>query len=200
VKYLAIILVGYLLGSMSPAALIAKLKNKNLREHGTGNLGATNTMLNFGKLYGAIVMIFDMAKAFISVKLAKLIMPGVIIAGLLGGGAAILGHCYPFYMKFKGGKGLASFGGMVLAYDPGIFFVLLTVTVIAMLTFNHSVAMPIMGATLFPFMAGAHDESLSVFLLAAAIGMLIIVKFIDNLKKAREGSDIKPRSFIKKTS
>ena len=52
-KYLAIILVGYLLGSMSPAALIAKLKNKNLREHGTGNLGATNTMLNFGKLYGA---------------------------------------------------------------------------------------------------------------------------------------------------
>lgn len=55
---------GYLLGSVSPFALLSKLKKKSLRENGTGNLGATNVMLNFGKLYGVLVMLFDVLKAF----------------------------------------------------------------------------------------------------------------------------------------
>lgn len=115
------LVIGYLLGTLSPAALFAKLKKVNLRKRGTGNLGATNTTMVLGKQYGALVMILDIGKAFLACKLAELLFPELAVAGLLAGAAAVVGHIYPFYMKFKGGKGLAAFGGMILAYNPWMF-------------------------------------------------------------------------------
>lgn len=98
------ILIGYLLGSINPAALISRMKKTNLRDKGTGNLGATNTMLVLGKKYGAFVMAFDISKAFCAVKAAQMLFPALSISGLISGGAAVAGHVWPFYMKFKGGK------------------------------------------------------------------------------------------------
>lgn len=98
------IIIGYLLGCISPAALVSKIKNKDLRKSGTGNLGATNTLLVFGKSWGVCVMLFDVAKAFTACKLARWLFPSLPIAGMLAGSAAVAGHIYPFYMKFRGGK------------------------------------------------------------------------------------------------
>ncbi|MBQ8724062.1 MAG: glycerol-3-phosphate acyltransferase, partial [Oscillospiraceae bacterium] len=81
-KVILLLLFGYLLGSLSPAALVSKLKRKNLRKNGTGNLGATNVMLNFGKKYGALVMLLDIAKAFVTVKLAAFLFPADTIIPL----------------------------------------------------------------------------------------------------------------------
>lgn len=125
--YIFSVIIGYLLGCLSPAALISKIKRKNLRKNGTGNLGATNVMLNFGKRFGALVMLFDIFKAFAAYKLAELLFPSAAFVGIAAGFAAVVGHVFPFYMKFKGGKGLAAFAGMVLAYNPWLFlFLLLT--------------------------------------------------------------------------
>ena len=126
-KILLCILIGYLIGSLNPAALLSKLKKKDLRKQGTGNLGATNTMIVLGKGYGALVMLFDVAKAFASVKLAQLLFADLAVAGILAGSAAVIGHIYPFYLKFQGGKGLAAFGGMILAVDPLLFIILLVI-------------------------------------------------------------------------
>lgn len=196
-KIVLCIAIGYLLGTLSPAALLSKLKNINLRKQGTGNLGATNTMLVLGKGYGALVMILDIAKAFIAVKIAEAICPGVSVVGLLTGFFAVIGHIYPFYMKFKGGKGLAAFGGMILAADPRLFLLLLLTGIVLMLIINYSIALPISAAILFPILYGLYWRSLTAVLICAATSILIIAKHFSIFAKIKRGDEIKVRGFIK---
>lgn len=191
------ILMGYLLGSLNPAAFISKVKKTNLRDEGTGNLGATNTMIVFGKGFGALVMAFDIAKAFCVVKLAQLLFPAVPIAGIVTGGAAVAGHVWPFYMKFKGGKGLASFGGMILALDPKLFLFLLAIACASMVIFNYTVAMPFSAAILFPVLYGLRTADALAFTLATLISALIIGKHFGNFKKALRDDDVRIREYIK---
>ena len=196
-KILLCILIGYLIGSLNPAALLSKLKKKDLRKQGTGNLGATNTMIVWGKGYGALVMLFDVAKAFASVKLAQLFFADLAVAGLLAGSAAVIGHIYPFYLKFQGGKGLAAFGGMILAVDPLLFIILLVIALTLMLVINYSVAMPISAAVLFPILYGIRVKNLPEIIISIAICLLIMIKHYSNIQKAKNGDDIKVRDYIK---
>ncbi len=190
-------MIGYLLGSISPSALISKIKNKDIREHGTGNLGALNTLINFGKKAGVFVMIFDIAKAVISVRLARHMAPNLIFAGYLAGGAAVVGHMFPFYMKFKGGKGLAPFAGFVLANDPYTFAFLFVLCVSLMVIINYSVAMPFSAALLYPVLAGYNTRDIATFLICTLISVLMVIKFYGNLLRAMQGEDTKVRDFIK---
>ena len=87
--------LGYLVGCVNPAVLISKMRNVNLKEEGTGNLGATNTAFVLGKKAGIFVLIFDVAKSFLSYKIAKWLFPKLLIAGILASIGCILGHCFP---------------------------------------------------------------------------------------------------------
>ncbi|MEE1280225.1 MAG: glycerol-3-phosphate acyltransferase, partial [Oscillospiraceae bacterium] len=194
------ILMGYLMGSLSPSALFSKIKKVNLRKQGTGNLGATNTMIILGKGYGTFVMLFDIFKAFASAMIASAIFPDAQLAGLVSGVFAVIGHIFPFYLKFRGGKGLAAFGGLILSFDPVIFLSLLILTLILMLLFNYGVAMPISAAVLFPILAFLKTKNLAVFALTLAASALIIYKHIPNLKKAISKDDATIRDYLKKLS
>lgn len=196
-NYLLSLLIGYGLGSLSPAALLSKLKNKDLRNQGTRNLGASNTMLVMGKKWGALVMLFDIFKAFLSVRLARWLFPSAFAGELVAGLGAVLGHVFPFYLGFRGGKGLAAFGGLVLAYDPVLFGILLVLGLVLMLVCNYSVAMPMSAAPLFAILAGLKAQSWVVFALAAASALIIVVKHWSNIEKARSGRDIQIRSFVR---
>lgn len=196
-KYLISLLLCYGLGSLNPAALLSKVKKQDLRTQGTHNLGASNTMLVMGKKWGALVMLFDIFKAFFSVKLAKWLFPQLYAVALVAGLGAVLGHVFPFYLGFQGGKGLAAFGGMVLAYDPILFCILLILGIILMLLFNCSVAMPMSAAPLFAILAGVQAQSLTVFCLAAIPALIIVIKHWSNIEKARSGNDVKIRSFVR---
>ena len=196
-KILLCILIGYLIGSLNPAALLSKLKKKDLRKQGTGNLGVTNTMIVLGKGYGALVMLFDVAKAFASVKLVQLLFADLAVAGILAGSAAVIGHIYPFYLKFQGGKGLAAFGGMILAVDPLLFIILLVIALTLMLVINYSVAMPISAAVLFPILYGIRVKNLPEIIISIAICLLIVIKHYSNIQRAKNGDDIKVRDYIK---
>ncbi len=196
-QYGIVILLGYLLGTISPSALVSKLKKTNLKEVGTHNLGATNTMLNFGKGWGAFVMLFDIAKAFAAFKLAELIFPTASLIGLVAGSSAVVGHIYPFYLNFKGGKGLAAFGGLVLAFNPLIFCFLLVFALILMFIVNYSFIMPYSASVLFPILAGLHAKSWLVFGITLAISALLAFKHRDNVKKALHGEDIQIRGYFK---
>lgn len=193
---LATATMGYLLGSLSPAALISKIKKTNLREHGTGNLGASNTLLVFGKALGVLVMLFDIGKAYLASKIAKWLFPKLVAAGLIAGFFAIVGHNFPFYLHFKGGKGLAAFGGMVLAYEPWFFLALLTLGLILMIICNYSVVMPMSAAVLFPILVYSHSGSTPEALVAAAGSLLIIIMHFSNIEKAKNHTDIPIRDFI----
>ena len=100
-KYFICIMLACLIGSLSPSALIAKIKHKNLKEEGSGNLGATNTTLVIGKMYGFIVMVLDIFKGYLSVKITAYVVPNAEWLAMLSGFFAIIGHCFPFYLKFK---------------------------------------------------------------------------------------------------
>ncbi|MBQ9167550.1 MAG: glycerol-3-phosphate acyltransferase [Oscillospiraceae bacterium] len=191
------LIIGYLLGSLNPAALLSKLKNINFREQGTGNLGASNTLLILGKKYGAVVMLFDIIKAVIAAKLAKWLFPQLALANLLAGSAAVVGHVFPFYLRFQGGKGLAAFGGLVLAYDPAMFLFLLLLGVVLMLIVNYSYILPMSAAFLFPFLALYKSQRVDVFLLTLAASALVIIKHWSNIGRARRGEEMKIREFIK---
>jgi len=196
-RYILSVLIGYLLGCISPASMVAKKKNRDLRNEGTGNLGATNTFLTVGKKYGFMVMGFDMLKAFIAFRISQKLLPASIVGGLLGGGAAVVGHVFPFHMKFKGGKGLAAFAGTVLAYDPTILVILLVISVSLVLICNYSAAMPMSASLLFPIMAGVRDRSFAVFFVTSLICGLIVYKHWENLLRARDGTDMKVREYLR---
>lgn len=189
--------LGYLLGCLNPAALVGKLKNIDLRKLGTRNLGASNVLLCVGKASGFIVMALDIAKGYFSVKIAKALFPLLSVAGLVAGIGAILGHIFPFYLQFRGGKGLASFAGLVLAYDPWIFLILLVICVSAVLIVNYAYAMPITGGFLFPVFAWLRSRSLVVLALSAISGILIVVKHWSNIARAHSGGEKPIRQYLK---
>ena len=192
-------ILGYLLGCTNPAAWISKAKNIALRHEGTGNLGATNVGLVIGRNAGLFVMVFDILKAFIAVRLARGLFPKFLLAGLIAGNGAIVGHVFPFHMKFRGGKGLAAFGGMVLAYDPSMFFFLLTLGGILCVIINYSFALPISAGFLFPILAGWKARSLMIFLAAIVPSALVVIKHWSNIGKAMRGEDNKFReTFMEK--
>ncbi len=196
-EILLCLLLGYALGCLHPAALLGKLKDLDLKKLGTQNLGASNALLVLGKLSGAIVMVVDIAKSYFACRIAKALFPLLTAAGLVAGLGAILGHVFPFYLHFDGGKGLAAYAGLVLAYDPGIFVFLLVLTVIAVLIVNYGVAMPMGGGVLFPVLVWLRSRSLTLFCWSLASGVLVIVKHWSNIGRARRGEDVKVREYIR---
>lgn len=189
--------IGYLIGSLSPSALLSKIKGHDLRENGTGNLGATNTMLNFGFRYGVLVMLIDALKAVVAMSIASRLFPESSLAPLLTGLFSAIGHMYPFYMNFRGGKGLAAFGGCILAYDPHMFLFLFILCWVMMLLTNHSVAVPITSSALFAILTTWKTRSLAVFLITSAFSLIIIHRHQDNIKMVLDGDDADIRGYLR---
>lgn len=196
-KYLWCILIGYLLGSISFATIFSKIKKVNLKEKGTKNLGATNTMLVMGKKYGAIVMLLDVLKAVIAVIISKAVFPSFSAAGVLTGASAVLGHICPFYLKFKGGKGLACFGGMILALDPMLCISMFILCVSAMLIANHSVIVPYTAAVVFPVFYSIKNPEPEIIIISVLVSLLLAVRHIPDIIRVKEGGDWKIREFFK---
>lgn len=189
--------LGYLVGSLSPAAWVSRKKNVNLKKEGTGNLGATNTFVVMGKAAGFFVLIFDICKSFFSYKIAKLLFPHLAAAGLLAGIGAMLGHCYSPFLNFQGGKGLAAFGGLVLAHDPAIFALLLTLGIVCAIAANHGVALTISAAILFPILEYIRSDDPVLVILCAVASGFILLKHHETIKTAKNGEDIEVRSYLK---
>lgn len=182
--------LGYLVGCINPAVIISKIKNVNLKEEGTCNLGATNTAFVLGKKAGIFVMIFDILKSFFSYKIAKWLFPKLLIAGILASIGCILGHCFPVFMHFEGGKGLAAFGGLILAYSPKMFLAIVTTGVILMFVCNTGVVAPFMGCLAFPVMVyfSSHDLLETIGVLTASC--IIFSTHLSNFKMAKRKEDV----------
>ena len=196
-KILFCLLTGYVFGLISPAAIISKIKNTDLRNVGTQNLGATNTFLSVGKKFGVLVMVIDVLKSFFAYKLCRFLYPGLAISGILAGIGAILGHIFPFYMKFKGGKGLAAYAGLVLAYDPLIFLILLLICTTLIVVVNYSIAMPMSAALLFPILCAYKTQSVLISLLAALAGVIIVISHFEIVLRIKRGEESKVRDVIR---
>jgi len=191
--------LGYLVGCINPAVILSKMKNVNLREEGTKNLGATNTAFVLGKKAGIFVLIFDIAKSFFSYKIAKWLFPKLLIAGILASIGCILGHCFPVFMHFEGGKGLAAFGGLILARSPWMFLAIVTTGVVMMFICNTGVIAPFIGCLAFPALVyfSGHDWIETAAVLAASA--LIFATHMSNFRMAHRREDVvNTRDFMQK--
>ena len=195
-RSLGSLVIGYLIGGLNPARIIGKLKRTDLRAEGTGNLGATNVTLSIGKGYGIFVMLFDILKAFFSAKLAALLFPQLALAGPLAACGAVVGHVYPVYLKFRGGKGLASFGGLILAVDPILFPVLLLIGFVAVTLTGHAVALTFSAAIAAPILAGWYTRSMAIFCIVLAASCLLLWKHLENIGKIRRGDEKRIRDYL----
>ncbi len=196
-KAIISLLLGYLLGCISPAKWIAGRKGVDLRRNGSGNLGATNTMLVLGPKYGFLVLAADMLKSVLAARIARRLFPGLAVAGLLGSLGAIVGHVFPWWMGFAGGKGLAAFAGLILAEDAVLFGILAVIALVLMLIVNYSFIAPMSAAVLLPFLAAYRSDDPRVFWICAAASGIIIVKHWSNIGKALRKDDIQVRSCIR---
>ncbi|MBR1592427.1 MAG: glycerol-3-phosphate acyltransferase [Ruminococcus sp.] len=192
------LILSYLIGNINPAYIISKVKGFDIRQKGTGNAGASNITLVLGKKAGIITALFDIFKAFAVTFAAIKIFPDISIAGIAAGSACILGHIFPVFMKFKGGKGLASLGGMILAYNPLIFLILITTELLIIVFFNYISLVAPTGSVLFAVTYAFTDGDIKGIILLSAIALIIILKHIPNFRRIADGTEKKISILWKK--
>ena len=113
-----LIILSYLFGSISTSTIICRIKNVDIKKIGSGNAGATNTVRALGKKYGALVLILDILKGIIPTLMASTLSPSTLTLSVLCAFSTVLGHVFPIYFSFKGGKGAATFIGTILVLFP----------------------------------------------------------------------------------
>ena len=189
--------LGYMLGCLNPAAWVGKQKNVDLKQAGTGNLGATNTTMVLGRKAGAFVLLFDVLKSFLAARLARWIFPQLAVSGMLACIGTILGHCFPVTLHFSGGKGLAAFGGMILAYNPLIFVICLVTCITVMVLLDTGVAAPLLGTVMFPVLAYVFSHDLPTTACAVIASAIIFYTHLDNVRITRSNSDVKVKTYFR---
>ena len=194
-KYVLCMLIGYLIGAINPSYSIAKLRGFDIRERGSGNAGASNALILFGKLLGVGCALFDIAKAAIAIWLCAKLFPELPYCFAVTGTSCILGHVFPFYMRFRGGKGLACLGGMILAFDWRVFLIMLAAEIIVAIVTDYICFVPLTASAVFPIVYGIMRQDARGALIIALILPLMIYKHKENLKRIKQKTEM-PFSFL----
>ena len=200
------IIIGYGFGLFQTAFIYGKMHGIDIREHGSGNAGTTNTLRVLGTKAGLIVLAGDIIKTILAIVVCELLFgkthpQEVYLLKLYAAAGAILGHNFPFYLKFRGGKGIASTAGLVLAFHPlfipvgvliffGIFFTTHYVSLGSLLVYLGILAeMVFMGQTgFFGAPQGILNEMYIVTLLLTAMAYY---KHRENIKRLLKGQERK---------
>ena len=199
-----LIILAYLLGSIPTSLIVSKSQfNIDIRDYGSGNAGATNTFRVLGSRWGTIVMIVDMLKGLLAAKLAYLIpiyqesefFRTNFQIGL--GLAAVLGHIFPIWAEFRGGKGVATLFGLIIAVSPwtalscgGVFLLVLYLTrFVSLSSILASMAFPVFILVIF----NVDNNAYRVF--AIAVALLVIITHQKNIGRLLSGSESKVPIF-----
>ena len=194
--YVLTVLGGYLLGCSSMAYYVSRWKNVNLSTNGSGNLGASNTTILLGWRMGILVALHDIFKGAAAVLLAKWLLPGLTYAPVAAGCACVMGHMYPFYLKGKGGKGFASYMGMLLALDWRLGLALIGVSLLVTFLSDYIVVGTLTTVVVGPIWIGFTQSWVSA-LIMLAVTAVIFYKHRENLHRILHGGEVGLRSTLK---
>ena len=189
-RNLILMIFAYLLGSFPSALVIGKtFYNKDIRNYGSGNLGSTNAFRVLGKKGGAIVFILDILKGGLAFLIAK--YAGATISPLIIAVFALIGHIYPIFANFKGGKAVATSAGIILFYSPLLFITLFIIFVITLKIWKMvSLSSTIISiSAVFIVWLGNYDLTARIMLTIFAV--FIIIKHIPNYKRILNGTENK---------
>ena len=192
--YLLIVGMGYLLGCSNMTLYLSKLKKVDPRSGGSGNLGASNAMILMGWWAGLLVGLHDIGKSVLAVFLAKWLFPNLEHADAAAGVACVVGHVFPFYLKFKGGKGFASYVGLMFAMSWKVGLVVGAAIVLVTLITDYLVLGTFTTITVVPIWMGLARQSLVLALILLIGTAVIFYKHRENITRLRNGTEIGLRS------
>jgi len=187
--------MGYLLGSIPTGFLVARARGVDIRTLGSGNIGATNAFRVLGKGLGIFVLLMDALKGFVAVLigayLISQLLPGAELNNLriTAGIAAILGHNFTCWLHFKGGKGIATSAGVLLALVPWALAIILSIFIILFLTTRYVSVGSIAAAFTLPFATWFTTRDTGLTVVTGAMGALAVLKHRKNIQRLLNGTE-----------
>lgn len=188
------LLAGYLLGSIPSGYLLAKYwKGIDIRQYGSGNIGATNVWRTLGVAPGVMVLVADMAKGIAAVLVARYTIAGDVqaFAELAAAVGALLGHSASVFLKFKGGKIVATGGGIIFVLSPLTGVIALTLLIVTVATTRYVSAGSIVAALSIPIAFYFLHLDLPYLIFGIAVAALVVFKHRSNIKRLWSGTEYK---------
>lgn len=198
------VIAAYLIGSINTSIIISKIKKNDIRTHGSGNAGATNTLRVMGKGAAAAVVIGDALKAFLAAGAAALVAkwfsvtyPDALILKYLAVVSVVIGHNFPVFFGFRGGKGIVTSTAVIFTIDWRLGIIVLGVGIIAIILTRYVSLGSLMGCVMFPivcyvrYMDAPWSYKKAVIILALFLGILGILRHKNNIKKLMTGTERK---------
>lgn len=190
-KIIVILFIGYFLGSIPFSFITSKYMGKiDIREFGSGNSGATNVYRILGKKAGAIAFIGDFLKGLLAALIGKAIL-GTSDGAAICGGLAIIGHCYPVWIGFKGGKGVATTAGMILGMNPLLWMIVLVIQFTIIGTTKYVSLASIVSASLLPVISLLLNLENTFVIYTLLIGAFVVFRHKENLGRLIRGEEKK---------
>lgn len=191
-KMTMVILISYLIGCFPSAYFLGKMyKNIDIRNHGSGNSGSTNALRVMGTKFGILTLVLDVAKGIIAVLIGKVILgdQGGLVAGLL----VVLGHNFPVYLKFKGGKGVATSIGVLIILTWQTSLTVVIIGVITIIITRYVSLGSILGSISAPITAVLVMETMDkpLFITVVILASLLIIRHKDNIRRLCKGEENK---------
>jgi acyl phosphate:glycerol-3-phosphate acyltransferase len=189
--FLALVVLGYLLGSCPWGYWLVRLvKHEDIRRVGSGNIGATNVWRTYGLGLGLAVVVLDILKGFIPALLGMLFLSPPHLAGICAGGAAMLGHWRPIFLRFaKGGKMVATCGGVFFGVAPLVALSAGIVWLVTFLAVRYASIASILAGIALPVFAAIEGYPLSVILFGVGAAAAILFLHRGNLRRLRAGTE-----------
>ncbi len=196
------LMFGYIMGCFSTAFFVGKLNKVDIRKYGSGNMGTTNALRTLGAKAGAITLIGDVLKAVIAILLVKYVFfPGhesLDLFSIYTGLGVVIGHNYPFWLKLKGGKGMAATGGVMASLDPLIIPIGLPLFILSIVITKYVSVGSLVIAVLFPvWIAIRHPGDLHMLMVALVFMALAFIKHRSNIKRIIDGTENKIGQRVK---
>lgn len=190
-NYIAPLVIAYLLGSVPFGFILTGIiKRIDIRTCGSGNIGATNVMRVLGWRFGLLVFLLDAAKGAAAVLLARLFSPDVTVH-LAAGLTVLLGHSFPVFLRFRGGKGAATSIGLLIPLAGWVTAVLLLVFIAAVASTRYVSLGSILGAASLPLLFRIFGFPLPYIIFGAAVGLLVILRHHANIARLLRGTESK---------
>ena len=191
-KIIVYLLLSYLCGAIPFGYIVAKLfKHVDIRTLGSGNPGATNVYRSISKPLGVLTLILDVLKGFVPVYLISFINPEFQWMVISVAFVTIIGHTFTIFLRFKGGKGVATACGAFLAINPLSVLICLGVFIVVLAMFKYVSAASIMAALMLPISLYLLKELPEIVVFAGMISILVIVRHISNIKRLLNGTENK---------
>lgn len=209
VKYILIAVISYFLGSLNFSIILSRtIEKRDIRESGSGNAGATNMLRTYGKHFAVLTMIGDILKVALAILIAFLILDAsldmffkiaddketavtMILYKEFAGFFCVLGHIFPLYFKFKGGKGVAACTGMVILVDWRIALILFAIFVITIIASKMISLGSIIIAILYPVLIAIFYQNVILILIAVLFASIVIIAHRQNIKRILNGTENK---------